>query len=412
MAKDHYEVLIVGGGAAGITVAASLTRRSGGRSLSIAIVDPSDVHYYQPAFTLVGAGSCRLGSTRRMMRSLIPSGVDWIQERCATFEPENNKIILDSGSALSYDNLVVCTGLELIWDKIEGLEDTLGSNGVCSNYSPGTVEYTWECLQSLGAGANAVFTQAPLPFKCPGAPQKIVYLTADHLRKKGIADSCSITFNLHGPAIFGVPYFAERLVKVAERYAVTLGYQRNLVAVDGGAKKATFEDVSEGGGGRDTVDFDMLHVTPHQSPPECVKASPLANDAGFVDVDQNSMQSTRFENVFALGDVGSTPNSKTAAAVRKQAPVVVTNLLARMAGNTGTAQYDGYGSCPLTTAYGKAIIAEFVYGGKVTPTPPLNPASESMPNWMIKKTGLPLLYWNYMLKGHETFPAHNTGWTE
>ena len=254
-----------------------------------------------------------------------------------------------------------------------------------------------------------MFTQPPLPFKCPGAPQKIAYLAADHLQRRGIMKDCSLNYYVHAPVIFGVPFFARELVKIAARYGIEVHYQHNLVAVDGPLKTATFERVSEQNKGeRITVPFDMLHVSPPQSPPDEIKSSPLVNAAGWVEVNQNSMQHVRYPNVFSLGDVSSTPNSKTAAAVRKQAPVVVDNILHMMGKTAVGGGYDGYASCPLTTAFGKAILAEFIYGGKVTPTLPLNPAKEYWVGWWIKVTGLPLMYWNYMLKGHVWFPKHNT----
>jgi len=409
--SSHYGVVIVGGGTAGITVAAILRRRA--PDINVAVVEPSAEHYYQPAFTLVGAGVYPLARTKRPEQDLIPPGVHWIRDAAQRFEPDKNTVHLRNGDALTYDYLVVCTGVKLDWSKIAGLAETLGKNGVCSNYSPAYVRYTWECLQSLKPGSRAVFTQPPLPFKCPGAPQKIVYLTADHLQRRGILKECSLDYFVHAPVIFGVPFFARELVKVAARYGVNVHYQHNLVAVDGAAKMATFEKVGEQGKGeRLTVPFDMLHVSPPQSPPEEIKSSPLANAAGFVEVNQNSMQHARYSNVFALGDVASSPNSKTAAAVRKQAPVVADNIL-HMIGHTAVVPgYDGYASCPLTTALGKTILAEFVYGGKVTPTLPLNPAKEHWAGWWIKITGLPIMYWNYMLKGHVWFPKHNTAFKE
>ncbi|PCJ58065.1 MAG: pyridine nucleotide-disulfide oxidoreductase [Rhodospirillaceae bacterium] len=409
-ANTHHGVLIIGGGAAGITVAASLRKRAP-RPIDIAIVEPSEFHYYQPAFTLVGAGAYSLAKTRRREVTLIPPGVTWIQDPAQKFEPEQNRVTLKSGDCLTYDYLVVCTGVELNWEKIDGLAETLGKNGVCSNYAADQAEYTWACLQSLKAGAKALFTQAPLPFKCPGAPQKIAYLAADHLRRKGLLKGCDLHFLTHAPAIFGVPFFARELVKVADHYGIHVHYQHNLIAVDGVAKKATFEIVGgDTPGKKVTMDFDMLHVTPPQSPPEVIRSSPLANKAGWVDVDKNTLQHTRYENVFSLGDVASTPNSKTAAAVRKQAPVVVRNLLHKMSNADLQPDYDGYASCPLTTAYGKAILAEFIYGGKVTPTLPLNPGRERWTIWWIKTTGLPIMYWRYMLKGYEWFLPHNTKW--
>jgi sulfide:quinone oxidoreductase len=410
---QHHQILIVGGGTAGITVAASLRRKPGGGELDIAIVEPSDVHYYQAAFTLVGAGAYSLEKTRREVQRLLPANVKWIRDSAAAFDPENNKVELASGNTVSYDYLVVCPGLELNWEKIDGASETLGKNNVSSNYSPDHAEYTWQCIQELKPGAKALFTQAPLPFKCPGAPQKIAYLAAHHLQKKGMLKDCDLHFLPHGAAMFAVPLFAKELEKVAARYGINVQFQHNLVAVDGENKTATFEVVGgDKEGEKITMEFDMLHMTPPQSPPAAIKSSPLANEGGWVDLNQNTMQHTKYSNVFGLGDAGSTPNSKTAAAVRKQAPVVVRNLMILINGGQLDEGYDGYASCPLTTAYGKVIMAEFIYGGKVTPTFPLDPRKERWLNWWIKVTGLPIFYWDYMLKGHEWFFEHNTDYVE
>ena len=143
---------------------------------------------------------------------------------------------------------------------------------MCSNYSPTTVSYTWECVQKLKAGDKVVCTQPPMPFKCPGAPQKIIYLIADRLRRRGILKDCKLDFYTHAPAIFGVPYFARALVKVAARYGIDVHYQQNLVAVDGNAKTATFEFVGDNRKGeKENVPFDLLHVSPPQSPHDEIK---------------------------------------------------------------------------------------------------------------------------------------------
>ena len=411
--QTKFNVLIIGGGTAGITVASSLAKRQGSRKLSIAVVEPQNDHYYQPALTLVGAGAYSLDKTRRQEGKLVPSGVQWINSKATAFDPDNNDITLDSGETLGYDYLVVCPGLCLDWDKIEGAAQSLGSNGVCSNYDPRYTEYSWQCLQNLEPGSKALFTQAPLPFKCPGAPQKMAYLSADYLRKKGIGAECDLHFLTHAPGMFAVPLFAKELVKVAERHKINVHFQHNLVAIDGENRRATFEVVGgENSGSRLDIEFDMLHVTPPQSPPAEIKNSPLANEAGFVDLDQGTMRHTRYGNVFGLGDAGSTPNSKTAAAIRKQSPVVVKNLLKVMDGRSLEDTYDGYASCPLTTAYGKVLMAEFCYGGKVTPTFPLNPAKERWSYWWIKATGLPVFYWHYMLKGREWFLKHNVNFVD
>jgi sulfide:quinone oxidoreductase len=409
--EQHHRVLIVGGGTAGITVAAILRRHS--LNLDIAIVEPEQEHYYQPALTLVGAGVYPLAKTHRPEASVMPPGVQWIRGAAKAFEPEKNTVRLQDGSVCTYDYLVVCTGVKLDWGKIAGLSETLGRNGVCSNYSPSSVSYTWDCVQALKPGDKVVCTQPPLPFKCPGAPQKIIYLIADRLRRRGILKDCKLDFFTHAPTIFGVPYFARALVKICARYGINAHYQQNLVAVDGAAKTATFEFVGDNRKGeRENVPFDLLHVSPPQSPHDEIKSSPLANAAGWIEVNQTTMQHTRFPNVYSLGDVCSTPNSKTAAAVRKQAPVVANEILSAIAGEFVAGAYDGYASCPLTTAIGKTILAEFIYGGKVTPTLPLSPGKEHWVGWWIKLTGLPIMYWHYMLKGYVWFPKHNTDFKE
>jgi sulfide:quinone oxidoreductase len=224
--STRHQVLIVGGGTAGITVAAILKRRAPGTD--IAIIEPSHEHYYQPAFTLVGAGVYPLARTRRAEKSLIPVGVRWICDAALTFEPERNIVRIKNGDMLTYDYLVVCTGVKLDWGKIAGLVETLGRNGVCSNYSPAHVTYTWDCLQRLQPGSRAVFTQPPLPFKCPGAPQKIAYLTADHLQRRGSLKECNLDFYVHAPVIFTVPFFARECIKIAARYGINVHYQHNL----------------------------------------------------------------------------------------------------------------------------------------------------------------------------------------
>ena len=406
----HHQILIVGGGSAGITVAASLQNHAHGDELDIAIIDPSSDHYYQPAFTLVGAGSYKLKDTRRDEARLIPDGVQWIQDSAVNIDPDDKKVGLSKGGEITYDFLVVCPGLICNWSSIEGLAENIGRNGVCSNYSPKHVEYTWESIKAFPRGGTALFTQPAMPIKCPGAPQKIAYLMADYLRRGGILQDCNVHFLPQSPSMFGVPFFARELAKIADDYGIHKHFHHNLTKIDGTRKRATFAVVGGDNEGQTIeMDYDLLHAVPPQGPLRVVKDSAVSNDSGWVDVHKHSMQSTKHPNVFSLGDACSTPNSKTAAAIRKQAPVVVRNLLALIHGGSIDEEgYDGYGSCPLTTAYGKVLMAEFTYGGKVTPTFSLDPRKERRSYWWIKRTGLPLMYWNYMLKGHEAFPEHNT----
>lgn len=405
MSEQHFTLLIVGGGAAGVSVANNMRRQNA--SIAIGLIEPSEKHYYQPGFTIIGGGAYTLKQATKDEKDLIHSSVTWIKDYAESFQPESNTVTLRSGSKLTYDYLVVCPGLQLDWDKISGLKETLGKNNVCSNYSVDHVEYTWTTIQAMESG-NTLFTQPPMPIKCAGAPQKIMYLAADRFRKKGILDKFNIEFCNAGPGMFGVPFFAKALLKVVAGYGIKTNFNTNLVAIDGVKKIATFE-ATDVEGKKTKVDkkFDMIHVTPPQSAPDFIKKSPLANAAGWVDVHPKTLQHAKYPNIFGLGDATSTPNAKTAAAVRKQVPVVVDNILAIMNSKQIAEGYDGYGSCPLTTSLNSVMLAEFSYDGKVTPSFPfIDPRANRSIWWWGKTTGFPWLYWHLMLKGYRIDIPH------
>ena len=390
----HHQVLIVGGGAAGITAAAQLKRAR--PQLDVAILEPSADHYYQPGWTLVGAGVFSLDETRRAEGDLIPSSVTWIRDAVASFQPEANQLTTTTGATHSYGALVVATGMKLCWDKIKGLPEALGSGGVCSNYSRDHAAYTWEAIQDF-QGSNAVFTCAPMPIKCPGAPQKIAYLADDVFKRKRLG--AKVIYATATPGIFGVPTYAAPLREVVARKGIDARYNHVLTEVRPDTKEAIFR-VTEGETSREEViPYGMLHVTPPMAAPDVVAQSSLAAASGFVEVDQYSLQHVRFANVFSLGDVSGMPNSKTAAAVRGQAPVLTANLLALLDGGPLAAAYDGYSCCPLITGYGKTIMAEFNYKQEPTPSFPLDPTKERWSMWFVKRKVLPNLYWNRMLTG-------------
>ena len=397
-----HEVVIVGGGAAGIAVASSLLARSPG--LDIAIVDPADVHYYQPGWTMVGAGVFNAAATVRTMASVLPRGVRWIKSAVAAFEPDRDAVILDGCRVVKYKQLVVCPGLKLDWHGVEGLLETLGRNGVTSNYRYDLAPYTWELVQRLKNG-HVLFTQPPMPIKCAGAPQKAMYLSADHWRRAGALKEIDIQFCNAGTTLFGVAAYVPALMEYIQAYGIELNFGETLVAVDGPRREATFSKANANGTKEMVARaFDMIHVVPPQKAPDFIRVSPLADAAGWIDIDPATMRHKRFANIFALGDAGNSPNAKTAAAVRVQAPVVAHNLLLDRGSAKGEAQYDGYGSCPLTVERGKIVLAEFLYGGKVAPTLPkwlIDGTRPSRAAWYLKERLLPPLYWRGMLKGRE-----------
>ncbi|QRV23451.1 bifunctional protein tyrosine phosphatase family protein/NAD(P)/FAD-dependent oxidoreductase [Marinomonas foliarum] len=402
--NETFDVVIVGAGTAGIATAASILKRQ--LNTRICLIDPSTNHYYQPGWTLVGGGVFKANATRRNMSDVIPKNTKWLRESVEHFQPENNTVSLSNGKTIAYKQLVVAAGIKLNWEAIEGLTDTLGYNGVTSNYRYDLAPYTWELTNNLKSG-KAIFTQPPMPIKCAGAPQKAMYLSCDHWFKTGRLNKLNVSFYNAGAVLFGVSEYVPALMEYIEKYQVDTHFKHELVKVDGPNKKAFFSCVDEEGNTSIIEEsFDMLHVCPPQTTPDFIKNSPLVDNAGWVDVDKETMQHKSFSNIWSLGDVSNTPNAKTMAAVRKQAPVVAQNIVNALQSRQEIAIYDGYGSCPLTVEKGKIVLAEFGYGGVLMPTFPnwLNKGTKATKlAWILKEDLLPSFYWHGMLKGHEWF---------
>lgn len=401
-ASKVFDVVIIGGGSAGVATASSLLRRR--PSLSIAVIEPSETHYYQPGWTLVGAGVFSPEATRRPMASVMPDKVVWIRQAAAGFAPDSDEVVLADGSSVRYRALIAAPGLELNWSAIPGLAETLGRNGVTSNYRYDLAPYTRDLARSVKRG-RALFTQPPLPIKCAGAPQKAMYLSCDIWRRAGVLQNIEVEFHNTGAVLFGVPAYVPALMAYVERYGIDLRLESKLVAVDGAARVAAFERKgADGAVERIEREFDMLHAVPPQVAPKFVADSPLADATGYIAVDHATLRHTRYKNVYSLGDACATPNAKTAAAARKQAPIVAVNVLATLEGREPVAAYDGYGSCPLTVERGKIVLAEFGYGGKLMPSFPkwlLDGTKPTRAAWFLKDRVLPPFYWRGMLEGRE-----------
>jgi len=393
--EDRHTIVIVGGGTAGVTVAARLKQAD--PSLDVALIEPSEKHYYQPLWTLVGGGIFPREESEREEAALIPEGVTWIKDAVTTFQPGQNRVLTRDGRTVGYDSLVVAPGIAIFWDKIKGLKESVGKGGVCSNYDYETVESTWRNIRGF-QGGTALFTQPSGAIKCGGAPQKIMYLAEESFRKAGVRDRSRVVFAAAGPRIFAVDKYARALERVIERRGIETLFRHELTEVRAETKEAVFQNLG-GDGGEVAVPYDMIHVTPPMGPPAFVAQSPLADKEGWVDVDKHTLRHARFPNVFGLGDASSLPTSKTGAAIRKQAPVLVENLLAAMRGAEPPSSYDGYTSCPLVTGYNTLIMAEFDYDKEPAETFPFDQGRERYSMFMLKKLGLPAMYWHGMLKG-------------
>ncbi|WP_114571599.1 FAD/NAD(P)-binding oxidoreductase [Exiguobacterium flavidum] len=395
--EKHAKIVVVGAGSGGITAVAQLLRKRPSLKGDILLIDPAKDHYYQPLWTLVGAGDVEIETTVRPMASLIPEGAAWLQEAAASFDPDKHMVTTREGTVVKYDYLIVAAGLQLNWGAIPGLKETIGKNGVCSNYSFETVSSTWEAIKNF-KGGNALFTMPSTPIKCGGAPQKIMYLAEEHFVRSGVRQQSKVKFMTALPNMFAVPRYEKTLNEVVRRKNIEPHFKTELVEIDGPNKVATFENLETHE--RFTEKFDMIHVTPPMGPMDFLKDSPITDASGWVDVDAKTLRHKRFDNIFALGDCSNLPTSKTGAAIRKQAPVVVDNLLTVIdAGQLLGASYDGYTSCPLITGYGKLVMAEFDYEKQPAESFPIDQSEERLSMFLVKKHFLPVLYWDGMLKG-------------
>lgn len=401
MSTKGYKVLILGAGTGGISVAAKL--RSKMNAGDMAIVDPAETHYYQPYWTLAGAGLSKKENTGKSVSDLIPAGVERIQERVLSIDPVKKCVYLSNDIIISYEFLVVATGLKLNWDKIEGLNDNLGKNGICTIYEYNQIDYTAQMIEKFQGGI-AIFVMPPVPIKCAGAPQKIMYLAEHIFRNNGVRNKSKIQFATAGKAMFGIPIFSQALIQLVKEKGIEPKYQHKIVGVEAENKLAVFDVTDEQGNvTREKLKYDLLHLVPTMSAHSFITDSGLAfedgDQKGWMAVDKFTLQHLKYKNIFGVGDVTGVPNSKTGAAIRKQYPVVVRNLLAVMKGEAPLAHYDGYSSCPLMTEIGKVMLAEFGYDGKLLPSFPLDPTVPRRSMWFLKKSILPKMYWHGMMRG-------------
>lgn len=399
----EHQILIIGGGTAGIMVAAQLLQKD--KKLDVAIIEPSEKHYYQPAWTLVGAGTFDNEETVKPMKECLPPRAAWIKDAVTKFIPENNMVETAGGAVIHYEFLIVAPGIQINWGAVKGLPETINRNGVCSNYDFNYAPHTWEAIRNTKKG-RAIFTQPNTPVKCGGAPQKIMYLADEAFRQMGVRQQVQIDFYSPGGVIFGVEYFAKTLREVVKKKGIDVFFKHNLKEVKGEEKLAIF-DVTDPDGNvtEKAVAFEMAHIVPPMSAPDFVRESALAIQdgplKGWVDVHHGTLQHNRFPNVFSLGDVAGIPTAKTGSAIRKQAPVVVQNIFSIMKERPIEVNpiYNGYSSCPLVTGYGKMVLAEFDYKNQPDMTFPIDQSEERYDMWILKKFMLPWMYWNMMLRG-------------
>lgn len=414
--KAEAKIVIVGGGAAGITMAAYLTDKL--HKPNITLIEPNDIHHYQPGYTMIAGGVFTADEVLKPNKDLIPRGVTWLKDRVVELNPDNNSLTTESSGKVDYDYLVLVPGCQLDFNLIEGIDaNRLGEGNVHSIYTHVGSQRCYEALKKMPdlKDGNIIFTDTYTEIKCGGAPKKICLMSDDYLREHDSRDDKKFHYYSNGSNLMTPKIYGDRLAELYDERGVETHYQRRLVSVDTSNKVATFEVLPEVSAAptpadanleKINVDFDFLHIVPPMSAPDFVKNSPLTitegklKDGGWVDVDAGTMVHNKYANIISFGDVAGLPTSKTGAAIRIQAPIAASNLVSIMEGKEPTGKYNGYSACPIVTEYGKVLMAEFGYDKELMPTIPfIDSGVERGMWWILKKHGLKPMYYHGMLKG-------------
>lgn len=400
--QTSAKVVIIGAGAAGTALANRLVRRLDGAQITV--IDPRSKHLYQPGLTLVAAGLKPADYVVSDNADWLPRGISLVADKVAVVDAVSKTVSTDGGEVLSYDWLVVAPGLVLDHQAIEGFRlDMVGEHGIGALYAgPEYAAKTWAAASRFTEdGGTGIFTRPATEMKCAGAPLKHTFLIDDIARRAGNAGKMNMVYAAPQGSLFGVPIVAEKVRMLFEDRGVDTMMSRTLMAIDAGARRATFATET----GAEQVDYDYIHIIPPQRAPDFVVQSGLAwadrwTDQGWVECDMKTLRHLRYPEVFALGDVAGVPKGKTAASVKWQVPVVEDHLVAAIEGREGTESYDGYTSCPLITRIGRAMLVEFDYHDNLVPSFPgiIAPLEELWISWLMKEVALKATY-NAMLRG-------------
>ena len=415
------KIVIVGGGAAGIDAAARLVR-----SLSnpdITLIDPSQLHYYQPGFTLIAGGIYSPDEVYLQQADCIPNGVKWVKDSAIAVDPDKKFVTTANNGKFNYDFLVLTPGLVLNWDLVDGFDEKSIGQGdaFCLYTHEGSIKTRQGILKFIKNGGRGVFADTYTKHKCGGAPKKICLLTEHLARQQGVRKNLKLDFFTASKQLYDVPYFTPRLLDIYKERDVSISVNTHVKAVDTSAKKVTLaltkkSSIVLADGTKKEVknvttrveDYDFLHFLPPMGAPKFVSESGLSAKTGsrvaegWIAVDKETLLHKEYKNIITFGDASALPTSKTSAAIRKQAPIAVQNLLSIMEGNAPSAIYDGYAACPIITDYGHVLMCEFDYKKQEQRSFPLSlldMSKESRLAWLLKVYALKPMYFYGMLNG-------------
>lgn len=406
------KIVIIGGGAAGISMAARLNRWLD--NPDITLIDPSDRQFYQPGFTLIASGVYKPEEVWKNQADCIPNGVKWIKDSVAAVDPVWNQVTTINNGKIPYDFLVLTPGVQTNWDKVEGItHETLGQGNAHSIYDFEGSQKTWKAIQEFSkTGGRGIYTDTYTKHKCGGAPKKICLLTEHYNRKQGTRDNVKLDYYTAAHELYDVPYYTPRLLEIYKERNIPINLNVRVKGIDTASKQVYFEKVETVGEEKVITpfveDYDFLHFTPPMSAPDFVRESGLGWTEGklakeaWVMVDKATLVHDKYPNIVSLGDVAGIPTSKTSAAIRVQVPIAAKNLISLMEGKEPVEKYNGYAACPIVTDYGHVLLCEFDYDKKPTSSFPfsmMDVSKELWAAWILKVYALKPMYFHGMLNG-------------
>ncbi|CAM4162004.1 NAD(P)/FAD-dependent oxidoreductase [Lacicoccus alkaliphilus] len=391
--KRHFRLIILGGGAGGISTASSILSKKKDLKNEVLIIEPSEYHFFQPGWPLVGSGEMKPESTKKPTEKVIPKGARWMKAFVDSVDPVKREVTA-GGTTVSYDFMVVAMGLELDFDSIKGAKAALGKNGVTTNYLYNLTGYTYESLKNTMTG-NIVVSRPRSKIKGGVSAENSIFTMDDYIKKHD--REANIVFRSGRAEIFEVKKYSDSLKEQLEAKNIDYKLNEELVEVRGEEKEAVFKNHETGE--RHTVPFEMLVITPPMHGPAALNGSGLLDDGGWVDVDKHTMMHNTYTTVFSLGDAASLPTVKMGAAVREQYKILVDNLIERMEDKDPSHIYEGKTACPVATEYGELILAEFGYDNIPKETTFLDQSDDKKLFYQFKKNMLPFMYWYGLLNG-------------
>ena len=342
-------VVVVGGGIGGL-IAANRLRRLLNREHNVVVVDRSSHYYFSPSLLWLVLGSRTPSGISQEIPELLHKGVEFIQEEVTAIDVEKRQVVTTQ-TELPFDHLLVALGSGRAPEAVPGLAEA--AHGF---YDLESAQRLAEALPGFQRGAVAVVISS-MPFKCPAAPYEGALLIDYMLRKQGLRDGVSI--NMYTPEPAPLPVAGERIgdaVKgmLAQR-DIPYHAQTRLASVDPQAKELTFE-------GGEKAQFDLLVAIPPHRSPEVVRASTLANEAGWIPVNPRTLE-TGADGIYVIGDVTSVttpsglPLPKAGVFAHREAEVVARRIAAQVEGHAASTEYEGHGSCFIEMGYSKAAFA-------------------------------------------------------